>query len=613
MKAFVTKMIDFTDEQVAILKTKSQGHVAVLGCPGSAKTTVMSEMIAQLRAKGTSANRILVSSFSNRAVDRLAESLKGQAVLKTFHSFSMALVRQSYHALGLKKKPRLITLAKRSELVAQAARNMPRQWKKIRDSTAGDGLSGKQEIQRLARFFYRAHDSKNVVESSQSESLYFNYSHVLKPIAQIRKEYERLKREQGLLDYADMLLLGQRAILQSKSLPFQYLFVDECQDMDDAQAELLRLLAVVIPNVIVFGDKDQSVFEFAGGRYRPLSTLMENVAEYHLTRSFRLSHQNAKLASATKAALSDTHLPVTGQHIGPKPRLIKCSTLQGQVKNVLATIRDNYENSGKKSPTFLVLARTKAQLRDIEIALLIAGFPVHQLHRVASPAYMDTLLDILKLLEKWSENINHKKRMESSKIKRTLQKELLNAARMNDYRIDPNVEASCRLMLRKACQCPSFEGRYIGARKVYEKLLRHVKLLPNPDLRAELGRAEPLCARFDSVDKLRDYIARLRTMQVVTTSTIHSAKGGEWDHVMVLNVIEGSLPYFKATKTSSEKEERRLFYVAITRARKQLDLFQTPYFHARSRRTFEIPSRFLTPEVLRELQVVQPVDRSPNS
>jgi DNA helicase II / ATP-dependent DNA helicase PcrA len=135
--------------------------------------------------------------------------------------------------------------------------------------------------------------------------------------------------------------------------------------------------------------------------------------------------------------------------------------------------------------------------------------------------------------------------------------------------------------------------------------LRMMKATGNApsNLAAELGRWQTTSQRFERVGQLRAHIAHLSRRLKIVTSTIHAAKGDEWDHVIVLGVTDGSIPFYREIKRGEIDEERRLFYVALTRERKSVHLFHAPFHHAPSRQQFTNPSRFVTLKVKRTLEI----------
>ena len=124
------------------------------------------------------------------------------------------------------------------------------------------------------------------------------------------------------------------------------------------------------------------------------------------------------------------------------------------------------------------------------------------------------------------------------------------------------------------------------------------------DRRHDVNRWEPLCRDYDNAREMWEAIRALDT-QAVVTATIHAAKGGEWDHVLIVGATEGLLPLYLSCDAQSLDEERRLLYVAITRARHRVRLYHAPTNHARSRQRFDQPSSFLVePRMRGVLRVV---------
>ncbi|WP_027798854.1 3'-5' exonuclease [Paraburkholderia dilworthii] len=138
------------------------------------------------------------------------------------------------------------------------------------------------------------------------------------------------------------------------------------------------------------------------------------------------------------------------------------------------------------------------------------------------------------------------------------------------------------------------------ATRIYLRMMKATGNAPS-NLAAELGRWQTTSQRFQRVGKLRAHIGDLFCRPRIVTSTIHGAKGDEWEHVIILGVTDGSIPFYREIKRGQIDEERRLFYVAVTRARKSVHLFQAPFHHAPSRQKFATPSRFLTLKVKRTL------------
>lgn len=153
--------------------------------------------------------------------------------------------------------------------------------------------------------------------------------------------------------------------------------------------------------------------------------------------------------------------------------------------------------------------------------------------------------------------------------------------------------------LQKVLAIPSLEGRYRLCAVIYLRLLGGIR--KNPELLAEVNRFEPFSRMHENATAMFHAVKEMDANCVVT-STIHAAKGQEWDHVLLVGVTDGLLPIYHAKDEQSLAEERNLLYVAITRARETVRLYHAPTPHARSRRQFDELCQFInTPAVKRSL------------
>ena len=537
-------------------------------------------------------------SFSNTAVDVLSDRLEGPITVQTFHAFTQLLTRSHYRTLGFSRAPALLAPTGQLAHVRNAIRASRRERVAIRAGT-GVNLSTNDEHKRLAEFFTRIQGDGKLAKqlASDPESEFSQYLPVLNALRQIHHRYREAKHQANVIDYGDMLRLGRAALEQGLGLPYQYLFVDECQDMSRAQVQLLSVLATVISHVMTFGDPFQAVFGFSGGRFQPLSSSMDGVHTFRLTQSFRLTQRTANLASAIGAPLLDDQLAIRGLGTGLKPLLVHCQTIHHQTQRAVNIIGAITVTSCAM-PAIAVLARTKAQLRDLEVALLAVGYNAQPLHRQSLPKHIDTLFNILDLAEQCGAHITETPKLTG----RQLERSLLVAAGMAEAQINNKVVAACRRSLQAVLLSPTLQGRYVGARKVYEKLLRSVDLLDS-DTRAELGRWEPLSDRFTSFSDFQQYIHEVLSKPAIALATIHASKGKEWDHVLLLGLTDGSLPFYRMVDGEAEDEERRLFYVAASRPRERLYMFHAPYHHAPSGSTYERRSRFMAPQMMKLVDV----------
>ncbi|MDA0558484.1 UvrD-helicase domain-containing protein [Burkholderia pseudomallei] len=576
------KNIHLTAEQLAIVNTKIP-RVFVSACAGSGKTYTLNARVRGQLDHGVLAKKILVLCFSNTAVDELKKRLPDAVTVRTFHSFSLDLVRRTGGSNAT--RPVLLSPRRSIALLEKTLLACPNACRAVRERT-GIALRTDVETRRLAAFFNRCNGSDEVARSlvDDAESDFSDYADVLMELHLIRIAYEKRIERAGGIDYPAML---RRAcsVIDSVALPYEHVFVDEAQDMDAVQMQLLAGLAKRVRNLMVFGDPNQAVYGFIGGKAHDLREVIRDVVTLPLSRSFRLTHENAALANAI---LSNGKDRTVGNRHGVTPSLTQCGSVIEQEDEVVDLI-SRLKEDGVPGNHIAILSRTKAPLRAVEQALLAAGHETNSMYSPRLPEYVDRALDTLSLVQACVATA--KAGRKPQRLWRTRRLREIVGSDVREAVID-----DCLRMLAKASRIPSFEGRYVMATRIYLRLARATGDMPK-NLASELGRWQATSRRFRTVRAFREHIATLRMQAPVVASSIHGAKGGEWDYVIVLAVTDGSIPFYREIKRGEIEEERRLFYVAVTRARKQLHLLHAPFYHAPSRQKFVEPSRFLDSRV----------------
>ena len=307
-----------------------------------------------------------------------------------------------------------------------------------------------------------------------------------------------------------------------------------------------------------------------------------------LPQSHRLHAENAALATAV--ANTRTSKIVT-QRQGTLPVLVRSRDLTDQTQSVVRDIQ-RLLGQGVDPSRIAVLARTRAFLKPVEQRLLATGINAVQQGITRDLRHAQRVLRLVKLVE-W-----HGRRQES------IDPDEVAHVLCNVTFVDPQLRLdSLARSLERAARSPSLEGRYRACSDVYLHVLGGVRA--NTEVHHDLNRWAPICRNHACAAEM------LRALKqpdkpAVQTLTIHAAKGREWDHVFVVGVADGQLPLYLSKGTKMLKEERRLLYVAITRARESLRLYFAPVDHARSQQRFEKRSRFLRPpSAMRTVRVVE--------
>jgi len=594
-----------------IAKTTAQ-RVEVLASPGSGKTYTLLRRIEHLVARGVPARHILVLSFSTASVHELrrrldelgttAETRESQAAAKTrttakavdlsiitiqtAHAFALALLRKSQPGLSVLSDSRSLALMAQAVQRAHQDCNTGKLWPSISKTMRKLQLELLQQlldpatVKLLLPLFTLAQAAQAplaAIVQTQAFGQLKPYAGVLRAID---RRYQALKSRSASIDYGDMLTQAI-AIIQQRptAVPYTHVLVDEYQDCSAAQTQLLAAVASLPEReIMVFGDPYQAIFGFAGSAYTPLAHVLPDVRNLALPISRRLTIPIAALASAVVE-----HRPgnaIVAKRLGPKPKLLMDPGLNEQIRRAVGDIQ-RLMGRGAAPQQIAVLARTRAQLTPVEQTLLAAGVQTQRLGTVRHIRHALRVLRLVKLVER------------SARTDTAISAEAVRAALprlKSESEADESAWRREARALVKAARVPSFDGRYRLCAAAYLRLLGGVRA--DPDIRADVNRWEPACRPYT---RARDMAATIRTMQpsAVVTSTIHAAKGREWNHVLVMGVTDGLLPLYLSRDQEALAEERRLLYVAITRARETLRLYHAPANHARSRNRFEKLSRLL--------------------
>ena len=307
-----------------------------------------------------------------------------------------------------------------------------------------------------------------------------------------------------------------------------------------------------------------------------------------LPLSHRLHAENAALATAVVNARTSK---IVTQRRGTQPVLVRSRDLTDQTHSVVRHI-EQLLDQGVDPSRIAVLARTRAFLGPVEQRLLAMGLDAVQQGITRDLRHAQCVLRLVKLVE-W-----HARRQES------IDPDEVAHVLCNVTFADPQLSLdSLARRLERAARSPSLEGRYRACVDMYLHVLGGVRA--NTEVHHDLNRWAPICRKHACAAEMLRALKR-SDKPVIQTLTIHAAKGCEWDHVLVVGVADGQLPLYLSKGSKMLGEERRLLYVAITRARESLRLYFAPVEHARSQQRFVKRSRFLRPpSVTRTVRVVE--------
>ena len=610
----------------------AEGPLLVLAGAGSGKTRVLTYRIAHMLGDlSVQPWQILAITFTNKAAAEMRERL-GRLVgpaargmwVSTFHSMCVRMLRTDCEKLGFDKGFTIYDDDDSKRLVKDIMAEFdidPKRWPinaiRNRISTA------KNELMVPGEFEQQAHDPAAKVAARVYRRL------------QERLKASNAFDFDDLLLYTYLLLKNHPDVLEAYQDRFRYLMVDEYQDTNHAQYEITKLLASKHKNIMVVGDDDQSIYSWRGADIRNILEFESDYPNAHTVKLEQNYRSTGNILAAANAVVSNNmHRKkkrlYTASGEGDKIKVYMASDERDEGRWIAAEI-DHLHAEGHSYDEIAVFYRTNAQSRSLEDMLLRAGVPYRIVGgtRFFDRAEIRDVMAYLTLLVNPSDDIAAKRVINVPRrgIGRTTVEYIDSAARMTNMPFMLAAElclADEHLQMRARNAVGGFlslieEARSYGGdlRKVIEAVIDKsgmVAALEAEGTDEARGRVEnikeflsvvdeyvqthqideegPEIARDDAIaavrqlspDSLADFIewVRLRTDldaaaseddQAVTLMTVHSSKGLEFDCVFVAGMEETLFPHSNSSHDESGlEEERRLAYVAITRARKKLYL-----------------------------------------
>ena len=583
----------------------TDGPILVIAGAGSGKTRTLTYRVARLVEEGIPPSAILLLTFTRKAsaemlsrasvlLDRRCEKVAGG----TFHSFANANLRRYAETVGFDRRYTILDRADTESLIGMVK-------KELGVTTKGHGFPRNQT---LANIYSKAVNQNIAVD----DIIYDGYPHFidsLDAVLKVNDAYRDRKVQHSFLDYDDLLVFFHRllnehpSICEKLSSIYRYIMVDEYQDTNHLQAEILYRLAEGHRNVMAVGDDSQSIYAFRGASFRnimdfpqvfPETTIIGLEENYRSVQPI-LTLTNAIIARAVERYEKQLFTRKTG---GSTPVMVDCATenlqsqfVTGQIKALAA--------QGTPLQQIAVLFRAGFHSFDLEIELTREHIPFIKVggFKFTESAHIKDILAHLRVL------VNLRDRISWYRLLLLLEK------------IGP--KTAQRLYEVIASESTAHEGlRTAGKRNgKLKNLTRLEELYAGIDVRnssvAECGEAvlnyylPILKGRYDDHPKrLRDLEQLLTIMQRyrdmesflidmaleppntsaddnlsngrhdqdrLVLSTIHSAKGLEWDTVFIIWALDGRFPSIHALDDPDElEEELRLMYVAATRARENL-------------------------------------------
>ncbi len=598
------------------------GPLRIIAGAGTGKTRTLVSRVARLLDEGVPPERILLVTFSRRAAAELVRRtghLVGMDTAKrveagTFHSVAHRILRRYRASLGLGEGFTVMDQGDAHDLFAL-----------LRSPIAADRKRRFPQTSTVAAVYSRVVSSQMSVEATVAQVFPW-CTEDIEGLRVIFTEYTERKRSQQLLDFDDLLLYWRAAVLdpdvgQFLASMFDHVLVDEYQDTSIVQAEVLRALRSVDSRLTVVGDDAQAIYSFRAASVRNILDFplhFPGATTITLEQNYRSSTPILDLANAVIAESGEGHRKQlwTDQAGGVRPVLATCEDQQCQADAVCTTILEHYE-AGTALRDQVVLFRTAHHSDLLEVELGRRGIPFVKYGglRFLEAAHVRDLLSGLRVVANpWDELAwlrvlqlaegvgpkSARRRMEELGV---WEAGFVSPNPLDRFCASPLGGGSNRGSGSDLCALADGLSRCrqedlpVGARvevlrSVLEPMIR--RSYDHPDARlADFDALAGLASESTGIDAfLADLtldppsstgdLAGSPSLDDdwLTLSTVHSAKGGEWNVVHLIHAADGAFPSDLATGSAEGvDEERRLFYVALTRARKHLQIYAPLRYH----------------------------------
>ncbi len=592
--------------------THGAGPAIVLAGPGSGKTLVITQRVRYLiEAYHVRPQEILVITFTKAAAQEMqsrfqALSRQRGVTFGTFHAVFFHILKYAYHYSAAN----ILTEEKKYQILQRLL--------------SESGLHFEDEKETLSEIASEISVVKN--EQIPLEH-YYSKSCPEEVFRGFYRKYEEVHRREGLLDFDDMMtmtyeLLTQRAdILAAWQRHYRYILVDEFQDINLLQYAILRLLADPERNLFIVGDDDQSIYRFRGAKPE---IMLNFPKDYPDAKQIVLDRNFRSVASVIRAAQlvireNTKRFAKRAVHVRKGQGQIDIREFSGQEHESLYLIKKVQESLAGGIPPneIAVLYRTNQGARPYAERLMEFNIPFEM--RDALPNIYEHWIakDLFAYLHLARERLDRAEFLQvMNRPKRYIARDAIDAKVISletlrtyyedkDWMLDriDRLELDLRMLKDMA---PYAAVNYIRYGMNYEEYLQEyakARRMKPEELTDILDEIQDGCRPFKTVEAwyghLTAYKERLleqrgkkeRDPDAITLATLHSAKGLEFQEVFLVDVNEGTIPHRKASMEADLEEERRLFYVGMTRAKDRLHLF---YVRERYGKRVD-PSVFLEP------------------
>ena len=594
------KMIEGLNEKQKEAVLYNEGPLLIIAGAGAGKTKTLTTKIAYLIEEGFAyPYNVLAITFTNKAAKEMKDRLYGligdlakKVQVSTFHSFGLKLLRENYQKLGYEANFVIMDSDDSLTVVKKIVKDL--------------GYDPK---------IYNPRAIRNKISSCKNEmmtpEMYERYavSDYEKVMQKVYEKYEEKLKKNNSVDFDDLLLLPIKlfkenpSVLQKYQELYQYILIDEYQDTNEAQYILSKLISAKNRKITCVGDDSQSIYSFRGANYKNILNFEKDykdaktilLEENYRSTSTILDAANQVIKNNTQR--KDKNL-WTSRGKGEKIKYYRAYNEKDEAQYVIRKIKE-LRNKEVEYKDIAVLYRTNAQSRVLEEEMLKENMP----YRVIGSFYfysrkeIKDLIAYLRLIHNSKDNVSLLRVINTPKRGiglRTIEN-LTEKADAEETSIYEAISSGKELEFKKMLEQLKSLSEELTLTELIDKVLdasgMRQELESEKTLEAEV-RLENL-EEFKSITKsfeereglisLEDFLLEISLISDVeeykddpnriSLMTVHSVKGLEFNHVFVVGMEEGIFPHMNSLMETSElEEERRLCYVAITRAKDDLHL-----------------------------------------
>lgn len=622
MEVGVIMNLEYLNDRQKEAVLYGDGPLLILAGAGSGKTSVLTKRVAYLiKERNVSPKNIVAITFTNKAAKEMKERIikevgkEGYDIqISTFHSFGLRIIKENYEKLGYEKNFTIIDSDDSLTVVKKILKEMGI------DSTRFNPKFIKNQISSCKNEMVTPEKYKNLVNDELSDITYKVY-----------KKYQDTLLRNNSLDFDDLLIKPielfnkYKEVLENYQELFKYVFIDEYQDTNEAQYILSKMISAKYKNICVVGDDAQSIYSWRGANFKNILNFekdYKNAKVILLEQNYRSTKTILNAANSViknNINKKDKNL-WTDNSLGEKIKYVRTNDEKDEASYVTREII-NLVNNGVSLDDIAVLYRTNAQSRTIEEGFLNSNIPYKIVGAFAfySRKEIKDLLAYLKLIYNTKDDvslmriINYPKRKIGAKTIENLSMDaVLNGTSMFDV-----ISSGKELEFKKLILEMKEKSEVLSLTETIDMVLDLSGIKSElesehtleADIRLEnLNEFKSITKTFEEesgIASLEDFLNEVSLVSdvndqkndnspKVTLMTIHAVKGLEYKYVFVIGMEENIFPHVNSCEEDGGiEEERRLCYVAITRAKEKLYLVNALRRMLYGKTSVNMPSRFI--------------------